>query len=156
MKPEDKRLIEQHTEANEELARSKAEADETRVYFIAPGYLSKFDRDCGEGANLASVYVIDTHNAPAPGLHLAQGIHEDQTIPPDNAEVIRTAFHAHASMLNFLLVPAGKAHLAAGEPVLIFLMFKSVFTHAGLSPYAHRPAFAHALSRFIDVNVITS
>ncbi len=155
MKAEDKRSVDQHTRDQEDWDREE-EDEETRVYFIAPGFLSKFDRDCGEGANLASVYVIDAHNAPAPGLHLAQSNHEDLVKPPENEEANRSAAHAHASMLNFLLVPASKAKLQAGEPVLIFLMFKSVFTHAGLVPYAHKPAFAHALSRFIDIQVITT
>jgi hypothetical protein len=152
MNAEDKRWIDQHTQALEGLAQGGAEVEETRVYFIEPGFLTKFDRDCGEGANLASVYVIDAQNAPAPGLHLAPARRQERNDEAGRGTCAELAVHANT--INFLLVPSAQEHVEDGEPVLIFLMYKSVFTHAGLAPYAHRPAFAHALSRFIDVQVI--
>ncbi len=152
MAAEDKRWIDQHSRAMEGLAQEREEDEETRVYFIAPGFLSRFDRDCGEGANLASVYVIDAHNAP--GLHLAPGSRLAQGGGARSAANREPA--AHVSTLNFLMVQSTPVQAEAGEPVLIFLMYKSVFTHTGLAPYAHRPAFAHALSRFIDVQVFTA
>ena len=152
MKAENKRWIDQHTRAMEGLAQGREEDEETRVYFIAPGFLTKFDRDCGEEANLASVYVIDAHNAPAPGLHLSPV----SCLERSEGATANSEIAAHASRLNFLLVPSAPVQAEASEPVLIFLMYKSVFTHAGLAPYAHRPAFAHALSRFIDVQVFAA
>ncbi len=153
MKSEDKRTIEQYSQAEESLARSREEDQETQVYFIAPGYLTKFDRDCGDAANLASVYVIDAHNTPVPGLHLAPDSRQGQ-IDEQSGRLAHGTVQVHPNALNFLLVPAKKQPVEDGEPVLIFLMYKSVFTHPGLAPYAHRPAFAHALSRFIDVQVM--
>ncbi len=156
MGPEDNSWDEEQVPDLDEITRRREEEEEQRVYFIAPGFLTKFDRECGEEANLASVYVIDARYAPAPGLHLAPAASEDLASPPgkEGRGVGGPAAHAHASMLNFLMVPANKAQLEAGGPVLIFLMFKSVFLHPGLAPLAHKPAFAHALSKFIDVQVI--
>ncbi len=154
MKSKDKGTIDQQPRAQEELDRSREDDLETQVYFIAPGFLTKFDRDCGDAANLASVYVIDAHNTPVPGLHLAppQGRHVQRKKP--SGRLASGKVPVHTGALNFLLVPAKKQPVEAGEPVLIFLMYKSVFTHPGLTPYAHRPAFARALSRFIDVQVM--
>ncbi len=154
MKAEDKRFIDQHTRALEGAAREDEEDEQTRVYFIAPGFLTKFDRECGEEANLASVYVIDAHNAPAPGLHLEPASQQERS--EQAGRLIDGEQAAHTTTLNFLLVPSAQEQVEAGEPVLIFLMYKSVFTHAGLAPYAHKPAFAHALSRFIDVQIMVS
>ncbi len=155
MKAEDKRSIDQHNRTLEELARSREESDETQVYFIAPGFLTKFDHDCGEAANLASVYVIDAHNTLGPRLHLAPGSRPDRS-EKQAGQGRHERTQVHTSALNFLLVPAKKGQVDPNEPVLIFLMYKSVFTHPSVAPYAHKPAFAHALSRFIDVQVMTS
>ncbi len=156
MESKDKGTIDQYSRAQQALDRSREDDLETQVYFIAPGFLTQFDRDCGDAANLASVYVIDAHDTPVPGLHLAppQGRQGQSEGPSGRLDAGKA--QAHTAALNFLLVPAKKQLLETGEPVLIFLMYKSVFTHPGLAPYAHKPAFAHALSRFIDVQVMTS
>ncbi len=151
MEAEDKRLIDEHARARQELSRNGEEDEETQVYFIAPGFLTQFDRDCGEAANLASVYVIDAHNTLGPGQHL---VPESRPGEEQSGRTSHGTPQAHVSALNFLLVPAKKKPVGTGEPVLIFLIFKSVFTHSGLAPLAHKPAFAHTLSRFIDVQVM--
>ncbi len=153
MDSRDKGSIDQNSRPLEELARIREESEETQVYFIAPGFLTKFDHDCGEAANLASVYVIDARNTFGPRLHLAPGSRPDRSEEQAGRGLHERA-QVHGSALNFLLVPAKKGQLDANEPVLIFLIYKSVFTHPSLAPYAHKPAFAHALSRFIDVQVM--
>ncbi len=153
MEAEDKRLTDEHARARQELSSSREEDEETQVYFIAPGFLTQFDRDCGEAANLASVYVIDAHNTLGPRPQLAPDSRQGEE---QAGRLSRVTPPAHVSALNFLLVPAKKKSVETGEPVLIFLIFKSVFTHSGLAPYAHKPAFARTLSRFIDVQVLSS